>query len=143
MNTAINLLVLVAILAILFSITYAHRHPGVCEIDPMLEKLRQDLIKIDPRAARLSFFSASESYTEDKEKVFMCLKDENDKYYPYNMIVEVGVHELAHAFTTVVDKEHVTPEFNNEHQRLKKRAVELGILDPKIPPVAGYCPKKN
>ena len=38
-----------------------------------------------------------DSATEDKKKVFICVKGKNGKYYNYNKLLQVALHELAHA----------------------------------------------
>jgi len=134
--------VLIILLSVLIAIAYHYRKPGSCSIDPVLEKLKKDAVKIDPRAERLQFFPADESYTEDKQKVFICLKDENGQYFPYNELVQVVAHELAHALSPVIDKEHKTPEFNNLHNQLRERAIVLGLFNPGQPVPPSYCPKK-
>ena len=81
--------------------------------NPTLERLRRDLIKVDPQASRLQFFPADESFTEDKQKVFICMKDENGNSYPYNTLLAVCLHESGSLpYVRIVDKQHVTPEFN-------------------------------
>lgn len=114
-----------------------------CEYDPMLNKVQTDLVAVDPKASRLKFFTSNESYTEDKERVFLCLKDEHENYYPYQMLLEVGLHELAHANTSVIDIDHVTSEFNDELNRLRNKAIDLGLLKSNVPLVSNYCPKKH
>lgn len=134
--------VLIILLTSLIVVAYHYRKPGSCSIDPVLEKLKTDAVRIDPRAARLQFFPADESYTEDKQKVFICLKDENGQYFPYNELVQVVAHELAHALSPVIDKEHKTPEFNNLHNQLRGKAIFLGLFNPDQPVPPSYCPKK-
>jgi hypothetical protein len=138
----VDLVVLLVLLGLLVWMSYRYREPGVCTIDPVLEHIRRDMIKLEPRAAHLQWFPGDESYTEDKNKVFICLKDPEGKTYPYNDLVSVAVHELAHAFSSVIDKEHKTPEFNNLHAAYRKRAAALGLFDPtkQVPPT--YCPKR-
>lgn len=141
MSPLLELSVSLLSLTLVVVLIYKNRRPVTCSIDSMLEKLRADLIRIDSRAARLQFFTAKESYTEDKEKVFLCIHDKKTgDYYPYNQLIEVAIHELAHANTSVIDPNHTSPEWNSEFRRLLNRAVELGIYNPSIPPVSDYCP---
>jgi len=142
MKLLIELIILFILLGIIIAISWIYRNPSECTIDPVLERLRQDLIKVDPRAAKLQFFPSDESYTEDKTKVFICLKDEKGEYYPYNDLLAVVLHEGGHCFSAVIDKEHITPEFNGMHNALRKRATELGIFNPNNPVSPTYCPKK-
>ena len=119
----VDLVVLLVLLGLLVWMSYRYREPGVCTIDPVLEHLRRDMIKLEPRAAHLQWFPGDESYTEDKNKVFICLKDEHGNYYPYEQLVQVGAHELSHAMSPTVDKEHKTPEFNNLHNAYRRRQL--------------------
>ena len=134
-----NPYVLIILLVIIIYIMYQNRMPGVCIFDNVLNKLRKDSIKIEPRSVKLEFFPSDESYTEDKTKIFLCLKDINGNYYEYNHLIQVLIHELAHAFTTVIDKEHKTPEFNNLHNFYREKASELNLvnLNDRVPP--NYC----
>jgi hypothetical protein len=98
------------------------------------------MIRVDPRLAKAQWFPGTESYTEDKQKIFICLKDENGRDYPYDELVQVAAHESAHFLSPVIDKEHKTPEFNNLHAELRRRAAALGLFDPQKPVSPSYCP---
>jgi predicted enzyme related to lactoylglutathione lyase len=45
--------------------------------DPMITRIIEDLMKVDPRVKDLHFEASNESFTEDKKRVYLCLKDEN------------------------------------------------------------------
>ena len=107
--------------------------------DPLIKKIKYDVSKLDPRIDSIDFFSSDESYTEDKKKIFLCLKDENSKYYDYNMLMYVAIHEASHALTDVIDVEHVTPEFRSMFEHLLRKATNLGLYSPKEPLVTNYC----
>lgn len=107
--------------------------------DPLITKLRQDVLQLDPRIADLEFYSSDESYCEDKKRIYLCLRDENGEYYSYNMLMYVVTHELAHALSEGIDTKHVTPAFRNKFAELLQKAAELGIYDPSIPLVTHYC----
>lgn len=127
------------LLVFITGIMFYHRHPASCDIEPMIEKLRSDLIKLDPRAATLQIFPGTESYTEDKERVFICLKDDKGNYYPYNQLLEVAIHELAHAICPVVDVSHTSSEWNAIFEDLLNRSVELNMYNPDEPKIPNYC----
>lgn len=141
--TLVNASVLLILIGLLFCLTYYHHLPGTCLIDPTLERLRRDLIKVDTRLGRLQYFPGDESYTEDKERIFLCMKDDKDVYYDYNTLLQVALHEGAHALTRVIDKDHKTKEFNDMHEVLRKRASTLGLVDLTKNVSTGYCPKKD
>ena len=109
--------------------------------DPFISKLRNDLIKIDHRAVNLVFNASNESFTEDKKMVYLCLKDKDGKYYDYNMLMYVALHELAHAFSESVDMEHKGEEFKNNFKQLLNKAEQMGYFDSKKPLDYNYCPK--
>ena len=138
MNNIDSSILIICLLIVLYTM-YINRLPGVCEFDPVLNKLRKDAIKIEPNAGRLEFFPSDESYTEDKKRVFLCLKDNQGKYYEYNHLLQVLVHELAHAFTDVIDKEHKTPEFNNKHNEYRQKAAKLKMVDLEDKVPLNYC----
>ena len=81
--------------------------------DPMIERIRNDLLKIDERVAYLKFYASNESFTEDKKFVYLCLKDDKGNYYDYNMLMYVSLHELAHAFSQGIDTSHSSKEFKD------------------------------
>ena len=108
---------------------YARNEPKVLEIK---EKLRQ----IDPRVESLEFFAGNKSYTINKQKVYLCLKDENGDYYNDNMLIYVALHELAHV---LCDEIGHTPKFKNIFEELLVKAERQGVYDPNIPPILDYC----
>lgn len=107
--------------------------------DPLIKKIKFDVSKLDSRIANIDFYSSNESYTEDKKKIFLCLKDENGKYYDYNMLIYVAIHECSHALTDVIDVEHKTPEFRGMFEYLLNKASQIGIYDPHAPLRENYC----
>jgi predicted AAA+ superfamily ATPase len=76
-----------------------------------------------------------------KKGLANCLKDENGKYYDYNMIMYVCLHELAHAFSNSVDENHTGEEFKENFRKLLKKGEEVGIFNPSLPLNYDYCKK--
>ncbi len=111
--------------------------------DPMIDKIKADLYIIEPSSSHFEYFASNESYTEDKQKIYLCLKDEKDNYYDYNMLIYVSLHELAHALSKVVDTKHETLEFHNTFNILLNRAKDKGIYDSSRPLVNQYCVLKK
>ena len=68
---------------------------------------------------------------------FICLKDENNEYYPINMLIYVLLHELSHK----INKDDIghTEKFHNIFQALIEKAHNMGIYDASIPPIKHYC----
>lgn len=104
--------------------------------DPILHEIRENLTLLSPRVHELKFYADSKSYTLNKQKVYLCLKDEDDKYYPMNMLMYVAIHELAHV---LCDEIGHTAKFQRIFAQLLSQASELGIYDPSVPVLRNYC----
>lgn len=105
----------------------------------VLKDIKDRVCKLHPRIKDLTFKVANASETVDKTAVYMCLKDENGKYYDMNTLTYVAIHEMAHVLTDIVDPKHVSPEFLNTFFYLQKKGEALGIYDPKIKLPNVYC----
>lgn len=103
--------------------------------DPMLNHLRIILIQVHPIVANLKLYKGDKSYTLNKEKVFLCLQNENGEYYSLNMLIYVGLHEIAHVLCT---SQGHTPEFYEIFDGLLKRASDLGVYNDNIPHIISY-----
>lgn len=107
--------------------------------DPLVTRIKTDLMKIDSRVRNLTFSASDESFTEDKKHVYLCLKDRKGEYYDYNMLMYVSLHELAHAFSKTIDTEHKGQEFLTNFQKLLDTAKDKGLYDPNKPLIQDYC----
>ena len=105
--------------------------------DNVLDQLREELSVLHPRFKSVEMYRGDKSYTIDKEKVYICLKDENGNYYDRNMLIYVICHEYAHILNKTPG-EH-TPQFKKIFDELLDKAAKLGIYNPNIPPVKNYC----
>ena len=85
----------------------------------------------------LTFYKGNKSYTINKEKVFLCLKDKQDNYYDMNTLIFVTLHEISHS---LCDEIGHTAKFNKIFDELIKKAAEMKIYDPKKSIVQDYCP---
>lgn len=85
----------------------------------------------------IDLYRGNKSYTINKRKVYLCLKDENRNYYNENLLVYVFAHELAHVINNK-DVGH-TENFNIVFTELLKNMTAEGLYDPsqKIDPE--YC----
>jgi hypothetical protein len=131
---------LLVLIFITFMVYKKEKHNQKQEEDyELLERVRKDVSKLHPRISKLSFFSSDETYVDYKTMIYICLKNENGKYYDYNMIIEAAIHECAHALSPIYDDKHQTPEFKTIFKYLLNRAEELKIYDSKKPHPPTYC----
>uniref|UniRef100_A0A6C0EQM8 WLM domain-containing protein n=1 Tax=viral metagenome TaxID=1070528 RepID=A0A6C0EQM8_9ZZZZ len=105
--------------------------------DPMLYTLKEVLLPVHPIIGKLKLYKGDKSYTINKEKIFLCLRDENGEYYPFNMLIYVLLHEISHMLNT--DDVGHTPAFHKKFDELLDRATQLGIFNPSIPILQNYC----
>lgn len=85
----------------------------------------------------ISFYKGNKSYTINKEKVFLCLKDKQGEYYDNNTLIYVTLHEISHTLSTTVGHDE---NFNRIFDAILKKAEEMKIYNPKKPIVQDYCP---
>ena len=128
-----TLLLIIVVLVFLQSVKQVTEH--LLQDDPILEHLRIILIDVHPVVKHLKLYKSDKSYTLNKEKIFLCLKDNNNNYYSLNMLIYVSLHEIAH----VLCKSHGhTPEFYNIFDNLLQRAKDQGVYTDEIPQIKNY-----
>ena len=109
--------------------------------DPMLWKLKDMLTPLHPEVKNVKLYKGNKSYTINKKQIYICLKDENDQYYPTNHLVYVMIHELAH----LINKDDIghTQKFHDIFEDLLDKAHKLQLYNPSIPPIENYCNYKS
>ena len=104
--------------------------------DSKILEIKQKLKHIYPEVDKLEFYEGSKSYTINKSKVHLCVKDESGNYYNDNMLTYVAIHEIAHVLCNEVGH---TAKFYEIFRKLLDKAIDLGIYDPTIPAIQNYC----
>lgn len=84
----------------------------------------------------VNLYRGNKSYTINKEKIFVCLKDEKGDYYPLNMLTYVLAHEFSHALCESVGH---TDEFHKIFETLLVELTDAGLYDPSQPILVDYC----
>jgi hypothetical protein len=132
-------LILITIVVLGCTIWWCHRciHERNLQNDPMLWKLKEILEPLHPEIKNLKLYKGDQSYTINKKKIFLCLKDKNGDYYNTNMLIYVLLHEFSHYLNTE-DVGH-TPTFHKIFENLLEKANDMGIYDSSIPLVKNYC----
>lgn len=106
------------------------------QLDPMLDKIKNNLLPLHTKVKYIKFYEGKRSYTINKKRIYICLKDENNEYYDFNMLMYVSIHELAHAICNEIGH---TEKFYRIFKQLLKKAERLNIYNPKIPIISNYC----
>lgn len=133
----ISMLVALIILGIVIYLIVSQVREGHLAKDPMLHQLKATVAPLHPKIKDLKFYKGKRSYTINKEKIYLCLYDENGNYYPINDLLHVTIHEVAHALNQK-DVGH-TEEFHKIFEDLLEKAAALGIYDPNEPMTPNYC----
>jgi len=134
-----ELMFLILILLLVSSLAFSCVFDRPRSDDPLLKKIRHDILRLEPRLSFVKFFSSDESCTKFKEKVYLCLRDEHGQYYDYNMLMYVAIHECAHVLSPSYDDKHETKEFRYLFSQLLDRAEKLGIYNSQKPLPSMYC----
>jgi hypothetical protein len=110
------------------------------EDDPHLQTIKsllQEAFPNDEDIQNLKLYKGDKSYTLNKEKVFLCMKDEKGDYYPTNMLVYVLLHEIAHVKNDEIGHGE---KFQQIFDVLLKQAKANNLYDDTIPIIPNYCP---
>lgn len=85
---------------------------------------------------QIKLYVGSKSYTINKSRIYMCLKDDNGQYYDDNSLMFVLLHEMSHVICKSIGH---TNEFQQIFNELLIEATKVGIYNPNIPMVKKYC----
>lgn len=135
-NTIIIVMIFLILLIFIIYISVVHFKEQYQQRDPILFKIKEKLALLSPKVHSLKFFQDNKSYTINKKKIYLCLRDEHHDYYPMNMLMYVAIHELAHVLCNEIGH---TKKFYKIFDDLLKKAEDLGIYDPSIPVIQNYC----
>jgi hypothetical protein len=105
--------------------------------NPLLEDCVNDIKEYFPDIKNLRFYEGDESYTLNKEKVYICMRDKKTReVYNKNVLTYVILHEYAHSICPEVGH---TPLYQKMFREVIDKAVEKGLYDPNINFPDDYC----
>ena len=84
----------------------------------------------------IKLYVGSKSYTINKTRVYLCLKDPNNKYYDDNSLMFVLLHEISHVICNSIGH---TDEFHKIFAQVLIEAEKVGIYNSNIPMIKNYC----
>jgi hypothetical protein len=135
-DTVMIIISIILIVGIISFFIYTQIAEHYARNDPKIIEIKERLQNVNPRVDSLEFFAGNKSYTINKQKVYLCLKDENDEYYDDNMLMYVALHELAHV---LCDEIGHTEKFKKIFEDLLVDAENKGVYNSSIPPIIDYC----
>ena len=103
---------------------------------PILNDIRKRLEFLNPLYGTIPLREGYSSYTENKSVIYICLKDQNGKYYDMNTLMYVTLHELAHVLSNNYGHGQ---EFKDNFNNLLKYAEIKGVYNKYIPMPNMYC----
>jgi hypothetical protein len=105
-----------------------------------IEEIKSLISIILPDVKNISISEGNNSFTRNKEQIYICTKDENGEYYSNNMLIHVTIHELSHILCNEYDTtDYHSNAFYKIYNDLLKKAIKAKIYDPSIPKVQNYC----
>lgn len=149
-----TLFTVVIIISILFLFLWIINHPRDDDSDPKLCELKMIVMPIFKEKSYeypldvlnnhdifhyVKIYEGKKSYTINKKKIYMCLRDKNGNYYSNNMLIYVLIHEIAHTICEDVGGDSHSEKFWEINDKLIKIAITKGIYDPTIPLIDDYC----
>ena len=108
---------------------------------PIIKKISKMFEMVAPGLGKIPIKEGNESYTMNKSAITLCLKDPKNggKYYSWNTLAYVALHEGAHVLTRTKEQDAHGPIFKKNFKELLRRAEVLGLYDSSIPIPDTYC----
>lgn len=135
-NLLLIVVVIILVLVIAFAVTPRSYYSEV-ESNPILKRLHQDLVYLNPDYGKIPLKAGDSSYTENKSMICICTHDpKTKKQYAHDILLYVTLHELTHMVCR--DYGHGS-EFQANFGTILRAAVEKGIYDPNTVIPQDYC----
>jgi hypothetical protein len=83
---------------------------------------------VDDKVKNVPVYPYSSSFTDNKEKIYLCVKDKRGKFFSPNDMIYVLLHEYAHA-TTRNERDPHGPKWRKNFHRYLKIAESKGLYD--------------
>jgi len=108
-----------------------------------LDRLKRDINKIEPGIIdSIKLEIGNVSQTVNKRRVTVCIRN-NDRYHPYETMLYVALHEIAHCMSTSWSVGTHNQEFQTNFADLLRKAKKVGYdLEKTIVP-SDYCNRKS
>ena len=104
-------------------------------VDPVIVRLKERVMSVFPELAPLVVNEDRASYTWNKHRIYLCVRDREGNVYADDILMNVLLHEIAH---TLCDEVGHTDKFHAIFQGLLDRAAAAGIYNHTAVP-RDYC----
>ncbi len=102
---------------------------------PVIQNLKKMIVTCFPELRNLKIYEGCKSYTINKEKIYLCIRDRYGDFYEHSILMHVLLHEIAHTLCNEVGH---TLQFKQIFDSLINRAIQCGIYTPVHIP-KDYC----
>lgn len=122
-----NLLSIACILiliVLIFILVFKQVKENFSQYNPVIQVLKENVINCFPELKNIKIYEGDKSYTINKEKIYLCIRDKNGQYYNQNILMYVLLHEIAH---TICPEIGHTQSFKDIFNSLIERANAFGI----------------
>jgi hypothetical protein len=139
------ILVVVIILVFIYYSNKEKEEQFISDTDQqIINQLKNKLYTISPELVNIPIAPGNESVTVDKKKIYICMKDATDNYYPLDTLIYVLLHEIAHIQSKSYSFGEHNKEFQQKFKELLEKAYKLNILPQNIDVVpVNYCKKEK
>lgn len=103
--------------------------------DPAIQSLKEHIAHCFPELGDIQIYEGRKSYTVNKERIYLCIRDRNGDYYSHDILMYVLLHEIAHMLCPEIGH---TPKFKEIFDSLISHATQCGIYTPTEIP-SDYC----
>jgi hypothetical protein len=132
-----NIFIIIIILLLFLFLVNKQFKENYQQQDPYLNEIVEDICQTFPKARNLRFLVGDSSYTINKEKVYICLKDKNnDKYYDKQILIYVILHEYTHSICPEIGH---TKLFFEMFDQVLEEAVDRKLYNPSTNIPDDYC----
>ena len=90
----------------------------------IIHDIVRNLNKYFPKINKLDFFEGDESFTLNKKKVYICIKDKFGKVYDSNVLTYVILHEYTHSICPEIGH---TPLYKSMFANIISKAINVGV----------------
>ncbi len=120
----ISFSIFILIIGIIFYLVSKQARENYSQYNPMIQTLKEQILVCFPELVHLQVYEGNKSYTINKEKIYLCIRDKYGKYYDKNILMYVLIHEIAHTLCTDVGH---TSQFKEIFDILLQRATDANI----------------